>query len=446
MDDTRIDAAPTPAHVFAYRAFRSVFVGSPESSPVRPQPTETHHANDNKENAHQFAARGSRFQTSPVRGKRDAELASETLNLSLTPKRQRVNSVSPTKSILKKPNVPTPRRASLRDVTVTFKDVKMSASPELARWGSPTKVRSQPGQKTTLATLSSVAISAPTSKTIPTDRAERTKKVDKKEVAAQSTADFDLDSYIAQTEKEMRRLIKYGQKWREHARKQDNENAKLRALLEEVQAENERLKQIGDAPLEDAGPPKSTKIANPSTAATSGTTAPKPSVKAINMKGQSRRVEIEKWKIPLDNVNIKEERSRTISMPEKAQKPQKIQLDTSKDKDESHMQTESKRNPNKGSDNEPPQHKESDQLLKEQVTRKKYDRNSVEHAPESSKPVEPISEGDRKAAARERLRLKREAKVGSVRTSSAPVSQLPNFGHDSKVDNEESQVDWMAMV
>ena len=54
----------------------------------------------------------------------------------------------------------------------------------------------------------------------------------------------DLDEHFRRTEKEMKRLVRYGQKWREVARQKDEENTRLRLLLEEAQGANRRLETL----------------------------------------------------------------------------------------------------------------------------------------------------------------------------------------------------------
>lgn len=457
MDETRIDAAPTPAHIFAYRAFRSVFVRSPESSPVRPPLTEPQHPNDNKENARDTAVRGSRFVTSPVRAKRDAELASDTLNLALTPKRQCVNPVSPTKSILKKSNVLTPRRAGLRDVTVTFKDVRMSTSPELTRKGSPTRVRSQPDLRSTLATLSSVGLNAPVLRPTSANWTDGKAMVAKDETAPQTTADFDLDAYIAQTEKEMRRLIKYGQKWRDQAKKQEQENARLQARLERLQKENNRLRREDRAVPESTGFQLSTDITRPSVQVAANAKESKSTVDSFRRDSQVRRGSQEKWKVPFANIDTAKQRSTSSNPLGQAQQPPEPQPEVSRSRQttsrrEHHARTNDEEIVHKrlrpvSDEIDPPRHEEKSRRSNDRSTVKEDQLPMAENASEQSRPTsELMTEEDRKAAARERLRLKREAKVAGVRASSAPMPQSQKYGQDIRGDNEESQVDWMAIA
>lgn len=244
MDETRIDAAPTPAHIFAYRAFRSVFVHSPESSPVR-APTSF---NDDKENTRASLVASSRFATSSSISKRKEP---ERDALSLTPKRQKTIAISPTKSILKNPNILTPRRAGLRDVAVTFKDARKSVGPELVRQPFIARVRSQPE----LRAVSEPAIMIEELDGIVQSKGSTTQlravsdpvlSEDRyRNAIAEIVQDpaFDLSDYVAKTEKEVRRFMAYASKWKKQAQQWKEENAKLKASLEEAQRKNDRLRQ-----------------------------------------------------------------------------------------------------------------------------------------------------------------------------------------------------------
>lgn len=334
----------------------------------------------------------------------------------------------------------------------------MSASPEMARRGSPVRVRSQPDLRNTLAALSSVTTSAPVLRPVSFGQVEVSNKVEKSQVVPQEMADADFDGYMAQTEKEIRRLIKYGQKWREYSRRQDAENARLKGLVEDLQRENERLRRKGDTGSENVKPPRSISIS-------ATTTQPKPESKPLKQTHQSfdfestsSRKEPDKWKIPL--ASFDSEKQRCISISTLIKKPEESFRDIpsiSKDAHKPARQPESATNPDKNIfkyssirqpyQNSAQQQREEKPAPKEQGPSKSISRDVPDHAPHLSKPVtESSSEADRKAAARERLRLKREAKVASVRASSAPVLQGSKSGHDPlKDDNEESQVDWMAL-
>ncbi|KAK5944836.1 hypothetical protein PMZ80_002037 [Knufia obscura] len=466
MDETRIDAAPTPAHVFAYRAFRSVFVRSPDSSPVRPQSRREYGIFDyeqdrEKENIRSSPARPSRFVTSPVKTKRkDGEINAPGFDqeLKLTPKRQKTVPVSPTKSILKNPHAPTPRRAELRDVTVTFKDLRKSMSPEASR-GLPVRVRSQPAMRTLLEDIAQ-------QKTMPTVETKTALVPRVPAPAIQpkvSTQDsgFDLDKYKAQTEKEMRRLIKYGQKWKEQARRQDEENAKLRSLLEETRKENERLQK---------------KIVQVQETKESEMTRSSLKPTAKEAEQSKKRSEIEANVQGTPKIDPKHRPQQEYSRP-------KTNRQSSLQQKMNELEELQPSPPNNHTDN-PPQdteqrprqqslkkkidllkdattEKERDSLHKAQAerenvltTKQPVDLASNEQSLEQdvqklSLPVRTASLSaaeDRKVAARERLRLKREARAASSQAILSAEDKQKKVHESSKLEIDESQFDWAAMA
>lgn len=459
MDETRIDAAPTPAHVFAYRAFRSVFVTSPESSPLQPRDYD-HQQDHDKENTRRSPARPSRFTTSPVKIKRkDGEINAPRLEdeLRLTPKRQKTVPVSPTKSILKNPHAPTPKRAGLRDVTVTFKDVRKSISPELLRQGqgSPVRVRSQPAMRTLFEDLAK-------------QKPVTTVQVSASPPIPMQASGFDLDAYKAQTEKEMRRLIKYGQKWKEQAKRQDDENAKLRVLLKETRKDNQRLqKKISQMQQLNATKPTNTVSAVPT---------------AENLTAHRTRARV--CKLPEDySVDCKPQRETTSESRLASTRQSSLQQ---KLDELQHLQPSPPAAPNEQA---PPakgqarvQHPRQQQpqtslekkidLLKQatselersslheaQADREremKQKTDALELEPTTGDQVQQVSlpvrtaslsiADDKKAAARERLRLKREARAASSQAALSVVRESKRETDSSKLDVDESQVDWLAMA
>ena len=239
-EETLLDPPITPAPIFAYRALRGLIFGSPDpnSSPERVV------QHRDKENVSPLrlgtiAAGLEKGNYTPKRSPQKRKRGNEVLSLS--PSIGLSVPVSPTKSILRTPGVPTPRAKALRDVNVKFR----SLSPE---------VRRKNVKHATV--LEDIVVTKPI---IQLD-AERAKKshtaseaVIKEDVIAESTArtgitarpggisESDFQDYERRTQKEMKMLIKQGQKWREYARLQDEDNAKLRQLLEQAQKENERL-------------------------------------------------------------------------------------------------------------------------------------------------------------------------------------------------------------
>ena len=222
---TILDAPETPAPVFAFRALRNVIFGSP---------------NDDDEGSKENAS--SPKQAPTLRSKISA-LTCPSLSPS---KRRKTNQyASPAKSILRTPGIPTPRK---QNTNVTFKDVTPSLSPELTRKPpTPAVVPvSEDAKCTAVATQPNVKRPLPVR---PSDTSSSAPKPTSKIQAApasktseQTSATFDIEAYKLSTEKEMKKLVRYGQKMREYARKQDEENTKLKIALEELQKENEELR------------------------------------------------------------------------------------------------------------------------------------------------------------------------------------------------------------
>jgi len=249
-EETQLHDPVTPAPVFAYRALRSIFYASPDSSP------ET-----NKENNRKLSPK----HASP----RKAKVATFAVPPKLTPQKRKTSSndvVSPTKSILRTPGAVTPRRAMLRDLNVTFKDARMSVSPQLARKvKSPVKATvggdvkiaiSQPGNPKgtteeifgTVSTQHSERVMSPMKQRAVTNiqSSHPPSKDTGRQWPSTTEATFtmaDIEAYMRNTEKEMKRLVRHAQKMRDYARKQDAENTRLRKLVEDLQEENERLRK-----------------------------------------------------------------------------------------------------------------------------------------------------------------------------------------------------------
>lgn len=223
---TILDAPETPAPVFAFRALKGVIFGSPNDDDER-----------NKEN------RQSPKQVPTLRSKISALQAPP---ISPTKRRKTNQYASPAKSILRTPGVPTPRR---QNANVTFKDVPPSLSPEMTRKGPTTRERllEIEGKGAVVAKAREIKEALPAALLTKTANApeviSKTQAVKRAEVAEQIHAIFDVEAYKLSTEKEMKKLVRYGQKMREYARKQDEENTKLRLVVEQVQKENEELRK-----------------------------------------------------------------------------------------------------------------------------------------------------------------------------------------------------------
>lgn len=222
-EETILDGPATPAHRWIWNAARNAVLGSPQSP-----------EHDNKENVHPAALQPKLLQVSsnatvsPLKRKRDSEPI-----------------VSPTKSILRTPGVPTPRAKSLRDINVKFK----SLSPELRL-----KERQKP-----LADAQKILANGKTrTKDQRLEMREDSKKTEEILTATESAStagrDFtvksnsipsineeDFQNYCRRTEKETKKLLRQNQKMRDYSRQADAENMKLRKLLEEAQRDNRRL-------------------------------------------------------------------------------------------------------------------------------------------------------------------------------------------------------------
>ncbi|KAJ9495731.1 hypothetical protein H2202_008774 [Exophiala xenobiotica] len=253
-EETILDGPVTPAPVFAYRALRGIFFTSPESSPEH----------DNKENL-----TPAYLATSPSPEKR--KIMDGAVPLTPSQKRKRDSSsgaiaiLSPTKGILRTPGLATPRAKFLKDINVKFKSV------------SPEEAAKQKQQKKKIETATvlgagdklsrtkegeggrAVLGSKPMHDIAPTNKAARSQSPVKAEQIPVPAKDKDnrvasnhqgttavfsscaIEAYMAQTEKEMKRVVKYGQKMREYARKKDAENQELKSMIEQLRRENERL-------------------------------------------------------------------------------------------------------------------------------------------------------------------------------------------------------------
>jgi hypothetical protein len=224
-DFTILDAPETPAPLFAFRALKSAIFGSPDDD------------ERNKENAtHPKSAHALRPKTSEVRA----------VFLSPSKRRKTNHCPSPAKSILRTPGIPTPRKPN---GNVTFKDVTPSLSPVLRQQES-VSTKQSPVQISEIihgANISTAPQAKPKSVTVAApsveERASKDQASQDTKVVENASVTFDIDAYRTSTEKEMKKLVRYGQKMREYARNQEQENTKLRIALEKLQKENEELRR-----------------------------------------------------------------------------------------------------------------------------------------------------------------------------------------------------------
>lgn len=237
-NETIIDAPVTPAPIFAYRALRGMFFGSPDTPA-------------NAINSQQNLSINAIDRRSPTKVlQMDAQVR-------LTPpqKRKRESNVilSPTKSCLRTPGAMTPRRAKLKEVNVTFKDIRMSISPELSRKGREIQnvEADKENQNPTQSRVDTITVIKPNSaqpikpsrgivQEVPVSKKDQQLPSEAVTVAEHA---FNLEQYMAKTDMEMKKLIRYGRKMRDYARQQEEENTKLKKLVEDLQQENARLKK-----------------------------------------------------------------------------------------------------------------------------------------------------------------------------------------------------------
>ncbi len=240
-ETTFLDPPITPAPIFAYRALKGLIFGSPDpnSSPERVL------QHNNKENispqrlgtiAEDVEKGNYTPKATPQKRKRSTDI------VALSPTKGLMVPVSTTKGILRTPGVATPRAKALRDVNVKFR----SLSPELRRKEVKHEIvledvgaKRQKTQRDDTKATTTRAISETTVQ----------KDVQGMHVAlprpksTPAAANSDFEGYQRRTEKEMKMLIRQGRKWRDYARIQDEENIKLKQLLEQAQRENERLER-----------------------------------------------------------------------------------------------------------------------------------------------------------------------------------------------------------
>ena len=223
-----LDAPETPAPLFAYRALKSVLFGSYDDED----------GNDHEKENIPLETRSSQVsvnsQRSPLKPKSSTPQRS-------TPQRRML---SPAKSILRTPGIPTPRR---QNASVKFKDVKqtlMNLSTITEGQVSENKGNSQPP-----------AI-MPSEFAQPTEQAaELTKRPQTPNAESELEMYYnvrEIDAYIAVTEREMKKLVRYGQRMREYARLSQKENATLKRELENVRKENEMLRCREGLPINQA--------------------------------------------------------------------------------------------------------------------------------------------------------------------------------------------------
>jgi len=222
-----LDAPDTPAPVFAYRALKSVLFGSYDDE-------------DEDENEKENIALQTRSSQGVTNSQRSPLKPSSSTPKRPTPRRMQ----SPAKSILRTPGIPTPRR---QNASVKFKDSKQT-STDLSTIAEGPMTDAKAGSKgSDLPAVTSLELRAATEKQHllaakgpgPTSEPEPETYYNVMEV----------DAYIAATEREMKTLVRYGQRMREYARLSQKENSALKRELDDVRKENERLRHRDGLPI-----------------------------------------------------------------------------------------------------------------------------------------------------------------------------------------------------
>ncbi|KIX09861.1 uncharacterized protein Z518_00942 [Rhinocladiella mackenziei CBS 650.93] len=252
--ETILEDPITPAPLFAYRAIRSMFFASPDSSPEH----------ENKENI---------APPSPMRSK---FLVDGPVQLTPSQKRKwdsQGTVLSPTKGILRTPGLPTPRAKYLRDINVKFKSLSPEAVDKTAEAPKPEYATLSQGSSVSTEASPAIRASKPMKELTFSKKTHSSQpKSDKQPIISAPkeppstsaptivTATTDvlcpsqIHAYVQQTEREVKRLVRYGQKMREYARKKDAENQELKYTIEQLRKENERLRNenrsVGRANLE----------------------------------------------------------------------------------------------------------------------------------------------------------------------------------------------------
>lgn len=228
-----LDAPDTPAPLFAYRALKSVLFGS-------------HDDEEGYENEKENFPLETRLPYLETKSISSAPQIKSSTPKRPTPRRM----LSPAKSILRTPGIPSPRR---QNVSVKFKDIKQTLTnlTPIAE-GSVTEVKAIP--------------QLPEPPTHKASKSEARPAQTEFELAAElqiSECDSqpetyynvkEIDAYVAATEREMKKLVRYGQRMREYARLSQKENATLKRELDNARKENAMLRQREDLTVSQKDP------------------------------------------------------------------------------------------------------------------------------------------------------------------------------------------------
>lgn len=222
-----LDAPQTPAPLFAYRALKSVLFG-------------THDDDDDDENEKENIPLKTRSSGASKKSQNPPMRPISSTPQRPTPRRM----LSPAKSILRTPGIPTPHR---QNTSVKFKDIKqplmnLSTITEGSVTGNTVK---SPKSKDAAIAPSEAQITL-----------ERTTEVEAKlpnpDPESQPGTYYnakEIDAYIAATEHDMKKLVRYGQRMREYARLSQKENATLKKELNNIRKENQTLRHRDESTI-----------------------------------------------------------------------------------------------------------------------------------------------------------------------------------------------------
>src|ERR1700722_7429286 len=233
-----LDAPETPAPVLAYRALKGILFGSPDYD----------EEDEDKENitpATPIEKPKKAVQKVDRRGRVDS--SSLQLNLAqlpnarrreeyqVSPSPRKRRQVSPTKSILRTPGIPTPRR---QNINVTFKDVRLSASP------TAVNAKLLPARKEPTAATQSPQATKVDVHTTGSAPPGTVNAAEEAEILPAPVYDMSaVDAYLTSTEREMKKLVRYAQKMKEYARVSQQENAALKVEINQLKRELEELRK-----------------------------------------------------------------------------------------------------------------------------------------------------------------------------------------------------------
>jgi hypothetical protein len=219
-----LDAPETPAPLFAYRALKSVLFGSHNNEDGDEQ---------EKENIPLEIRSGpgsTKSQSSPLMAK------------SSTPQRPTPRRIlSPAKSILRTPGISTPR---CHNVSVKFKDIKQTSVSLSTIAEGHVREDKASLQESKHSAMMPPESNAPTEKALEVSTKPQVLDSDSQPEIYYNVTEINV--YIAATEREMKKLVRYGQRMREYARLSQKENATLKRELENVRRENEMLQRRED--------------------------------------------------------------------------------------------------------------------------------------------------------------------------------------------------------